>query len=123
MRLADFVAYDRLAPSRAVALMRKVAPRLRAKGLRRRRQGKRVAGTPRYSTRQEIAAICGWSYWTLQKAAAVVDAAKREPQLFSGLVGRMDESRNVEGAYRALLARSVALYLRKTYPPKGSDAF
>lgn len=102
-------------PSEAVALARLVEPILRAEGKRRQAHGVTAPGkskentsqSKRHITRDLLAAHCGVSAKTLQKAFAVVSAAERDPAQFGYAAKKMDESGNVDAAYRAVLAPST----------------
>jgi N6-adenosine-specific RNA methylase IME4 len=53
-------------------------------------------------TRDKIGAFAGVSGRTIQKIAAVVDAAETEPQRYGHLTEELDRHRGVDRAYRAL---------------------
>lgn len=100
--------FDRVAellPSQAAALAREILPALRAEARRRQAHGSTAPGRKRQShdqpfrTRERLAARCGFSARTLAKAIEVVEAAEKDPDRFGGIVRRMDETGNVDGAF------------------------
>lgn len=57
---------------------------------------------PKGDTRDRVAGAVGMGRDKLEKATAVVEAAKEDPEKFAGLVDEMDRTGNVNGAYRKL---------------------
>lgn len=53
-------------------------------------------------TREKVAAAVGMSGKTYEKAKAVVEAAKKEPERFAAVQEKMDETGNVEAAFREI---------------------
>lgn len=102
----------KVVPSEAVALARSIEPELREQGRRRQAHGLTARGRPKTAdqaakpckTRDLIAARCGMSPRTLARATAVIRAAENEPERFAAVARRMDETGNVEAAYRAILS-------------------
>ena len=68
-------------------------------------------------TRDKVAAFAGISGRTVDKIAAVVAAAKAEPERFGKLVESMDKSGNVNGPYRRLVNIRQASAIRAEAPP------
>jgi hypothetical protein len=95
--------HSRLLPSEAVALARKLEPALRAEG--RRRMAREPGAW--HNTREILAARTGYSWPTLVKARAVVEAAKQDAQRWRPVLEQMDASGNVDAAYHKLLFRST----------------
>ena len=108
-------------PSEAVALARLVEPILRAEGRRRQGHGTTAPGKANeaerskatHSTRDLMAKHCGFSTKTLQKAITVVNAGERDQRRFGDIVKQMDESGNVDAAYRVIVAPSTRRMLTK----------
>jgi hypothetical protein len=100
---------ERLPPSQAVALARSIEAEVRAEAKRRQGHGSTAPGRHKenagqhLSARDAIAARCGYSAKTLRKIMLVVDEAARAPDQLGGVLRRMDESGNVEAAYRVAL--------------------
>ncbi len=105
-----------LLPSECMAVLEYVRPMEREAAKERQREhghtapGRRRADSPgklpRVSAggrvRDRVAVYVGISGKTLEKAAAVVQAAKEDPQRYGRLVERMDRSGRVHGAFREL---------------------
>jgi hypothetical protein len=53
-------------------------------------------------TRDKVGAFAGMLGRTVEKVAAVVRAAERDPHKFGGLLEEMDRTRKVDGVYRKL---------------------
>jgi hypothetical protein len=104
----------RLLPSEAAHVARAIEPLLRAEGRRRQAHGctapgrtGREEGRGRYNTREMIAEQCGFSWRTLQKAIEVVKAAEANSARCRHVMKRMDETGNVEEAYRIVTWKSA----------------
>lgn len=65
----------------------------------------------------KLARAAGISRRTLEKAAAVVAAAEREPERFGGLVEEMDRCGRVNGVHKKLTVAQKAETIRKESPP------
>ena len=76
---------------------------------------------PSGRTADAIAAAVGMSGRTLEKAEAVVDAAKEDPEQFGDLPKQMDETGKVDGAYREMRRRQSPPKPEPRYPL--SDAY
>lgn len=107
-----------MTPSAAVAIATQIAPLLAGDAKRRQRYhggtapGRRSASAQkRMPTRDLLGAYCGLSGKTLEKAIFVVEAAERDPHRLGGIVQRMDETGNVDAAYRAALRPSTCAML------------
>lgn len=112
-------ALDKMPPSQAVALARKIEPRLRREGHRRMRSGKPLVAE-RHSTRDLIAARTGWSWGALKMARLVVEASERDPVRFSAIVRQMDETRNIYRAW-VMTLRVDAMDLLSARTDDGRD--
>jgi N6-adenosine-specific RNA methylase IME4 len=67
--------------------------------------------------RDKIGAFAGVSGRTVEKIAAVVDAAKADPKKFGKLLDDMDRTGRVNGAYRRLKNTKQAELIRAEPPP------
>jgi hypothetical protein len=92
-------------PSEAVEIARRLEPLVRA-AARDHSGGRGKKTTEHVRTREVLGTFCGLGGRTLVKAMQVVDAADRDPR-FTGIVRRMDDTGNVDAAYRALLGKST----------------
>jgi N6-adenosine-specific RNA methylase IME4 len=68
-------------------------------------------------TRDKIGAFAGISGRTVEKIAAVIDAAEAEPERFGKLKEDMDRTGRVNGAYRRLKNTKQAELIRAEPPP------
>jgi N6-adenosine-specific RNA methylase IME4 len=68
-------------------------------------------------TRDKVAAPLGISGKTLDKATAIVKAAKAEPEKFNHLLEQMDKTGRVNGVYRRLKIAKQAEAIRAEPPP------
>jgi len=96
-------------PSEAVAIADALRPEAERQARERQRAGIRPSGKfpeglDRGSVRDALAAAVGLSGRTLDKAAAVVEAAEADPEM-GDLVSQMDASGKVDAAYRELTRR------------------
>ena len=96
-------------PSEAVAIANALRPAAEAAARERQRAGGGIPGSgklpqPEPKTRDRVAAAVGLSGRTLDKAAAVVEAAVADPEL-GDLVEVMDRTGKVDAAFRALKRR------------------
>jgi len=79
------------------------------------RQGQRTDLVPNRhdvefgKTRDKVAAAVGMGRDAYAKAKAVVEAAEAEPEKYSGLVEKMDETGNVNVPYRKLSRHLVVM--------------
>lgn len=97
-------------PSEAVALARDLEPLEQRAAKDRQRAGGRAGGLHEGSAnlaepseaRDKIAAAVGVPRSTLAKARAIVDAAEAEPARFDQFRAQMDETGNVDRAFKAL---------------------
>lgn len=100
-------------PTEAVALGEKLEKLERPKA--KERQGTRTDKHPgklpegsRGDTRDRVAPAVGMSPRTYEKAKRVVEAAKENPEMFADLPKRMDESGNVDKAFKEIKEREKA---------------
>lgn len=104
-----------LAPTEMVAVADRIAEALRPDAEARKADGQAAGGRARQTssvesyhqaqqpkTRDVAAAAAGTSGRTYQKAKAVVEAAQADPDRFAPLAEQMDNTGNVERAYKAL---------------------
>jgi N6-adenosine-specific RNA methylase IME4 len=97
-------------PSEIDAIRRAVEPLERAAAKERMREGGRMkvrnGSSPSNErapqTRDRIGAFAGVSGKTVEKIAAIVDAAERDPERFGPLIAEMDRVQHVTGPYRKL---------------------
>jgi ParB-like chromosome segregation protein Spo0J len=94
-------------PTEAVAIGRALEPMEREAA-----QARMMAGQPsvkftegKGQSLDKVAAAVGMSRPTYAKAAAVVDAAEREPERFGDLAAKMDESGMVDKAHKEMVVR------------------
>jgi N6-adenosine-specific RNA methylase IME4 len=91
--------------SEAVAIKRAVEPEIKAAAKARMvsgRPGANLAQGPKGKARDLVASFTGKKRSTLDKAAAVVDAAEAEPERFGKLLADMDKSGRVNGPFKRL---------------------
>jgi hypothetical protein len=93
-------------------------PKLAAQAAKRQRVGKRPSGNlpegPAGDTRDQLAQHVGMSARTLDKATAVVNAARQDPENFLPVVEEMDRTGKVDAAYRGVKkAKAAAKRTRK----------
>lgn len=99
-------------PSEMVAIARALEPAERRAA--KERQGERtdirqtLPNVGKGRARDKVAAYAGVSGYTLEKAAAVVDAAEQCPQEFGDLLIKLDATQKVDGAYKELKRRARA---------------
>ena len=94
----------------AVAIAEALEPRETKAAKERQKEGGRSGGKasgklPQASgsrTRDKVARYTGVSGRTLEKAKAVVEAAKRDPKMFNPILQEMDRTKRVNGAYKKL---------------------
>jgi N6-adenosine-specific RNA methylase IME4 len=114
-------------PSEIDTVRRRCEEALRAKA--KERQGARTDKHPekfsesaRGEAREKIAAMVGVSRPTIDKIAAVCDAAQAEPEKFGKLAADMDRTGRVDGPYKRLKVMNQAAAIRaepRPYPGKG----
>ncbi len=96
----DFTPSEMAAIARALGIKEKQAARER-RGRPGRPRGGKLPAQEKGRVRDKIAEIVGTSGRTLEKATAVVEAAEKNPE-FQPLVEEMDETGNVDAAYKKL---------------------
>jgi len=109
-RIADGEAaenFDRkdFNPIEAVAIKRALEPEARAEAERRMKAGKPGGNLPQGQagkSRDQVAKFTNFGARTLDKAAAVLDAATSEPDVYGGLVDLIKKTGKVNSAYRRL---------------------
>jgi N6-adenosine-specific RNA methylase IME4 len=73
--------------------------------------------------RDRVGAAVGMSGKTYEKAKAVKDAAKKEPEKYQPLVDRMDRTKKVDGAFRQLKNMQAAEEIDAEPPPLPDGQF
>lgn len=116
-------------PTEAVALGEKLESLERPKA--KARQGTRTDKHPgklpessKGDTRDRVAPHVGMSPRTYEKAKRVVEAAKEKPELFGDLPQRMDETGNVDKAFKEIKEREkakLAAEIRSAPPPSKDE--
>jgi ParB/RepB/Spo0J family partition protein len=105
-------------PSEIDAIRRALEPVERTAAKARMSEGGKGAKVSRPSrATDKIGAFAGVSGRTVEKIAAVVEAAEAEPDKYGKLVGDMDKSGRVNGAYRRLCNIRSAERIRAEPPP------
>jgi N6-adenosine-specific RNA methylase IME4 len=111
--------------SETVAIADELERLEKIKAKERQREGGRAGGkasgklpeASKGQTRDRIAkAICGWSGRTLEKACAVVLAAKERPEL-AHIVETMDRTGNINGAFKKLRIERIRNQAAAEPPP------
>lgn len=74
---------------------------------------------PAPPTRDKVATFAGVSGRTVEKIAAVVEAAEQDPETFAPLVAEMDKHGRVDGVYRRMLAKTDEKRLLSVEPAAG----
>jgi hypothetical protein len=119
--LAENVHRKDFTPSEMVAIAATVEDRERELARHRMGEGGKVGklSTPSDAgkTRDKVAAPLGISGKTLQRAQAVVAAAKADPESFGKLQEDMDRTGRVNGVYRRLKIAKQAEQIRAESPP------
>jgi N6-adenosine-specific RNA methylase IME4 len=105
-------------PSEIDAIRRSIEPIEKAAALKRMSDGGkgRKISLPS-QTRDSIGAFAGTSGRTLDKIAAVVGAAKREPKKYGTLVADMDRTGSVDTSFRRLRIMQQVEAIRLKPPP------
>src|ERR1035437_362465 len=107
-------------PSELVAITEAVEKRERELARQRQTLGKLSTRSEAGKVRDKInkiAAPLGISARTLEKARAVVQAAKAEPQKFNPLLKQRDDTGRVNGVYKRLCVMKQAAQIRAEPPP------
>jgi N6-adenosine-specific RNA methylase IME4 len=104
-------------PSEMVAIAATVEKRERDLAKQRMTLGKISIGSDRGAVRDKIAAPLGVSGKTLEKARAVVEAAKAEPEKYRHLVADMDKAGRVNSSYKRLIVLQQEESIRAEPPP------
>jgi hypothetical protein len=89
--------------SQRVAIAKALIPRARAEARKRQRFSRRAQFSA--GAIDIVAAHVGWSRKTLNKALAVIDAAKRDRRAYGDLVEQMDRSGKVDPAFHEMRRR------------------
>jgi N6-adenosine-specific RNA methylase IME4 len=104
-------------PSEIEAIRRALLPTEKAAAKERETLGKVSPGSGRGRTRDKIGAFAGVSGRTVEKIAAVCEAAEAEPEKYRKLVVDMDKRQRVDGPYQRLLNMRSAEQIRAEPPP------
>lgn len=109
-------------PTEAVAIGRALEPIEREAAAKRQEESRANRGvkfTPRSDGGEslaKVAAAVGMSRPTYAKAAAVVDAAEREPDVYGDLPDKMDTTGKVDSIYKEAQARQRAADIARKTP-------
>jgi N6-adenosine-specific RNA methylase IME4 len=87
------------------------------RGAKRNGGGKLSTSVNKGKTRDKIGAFAGVSGRTLEKIAAVCDAAEAEPERFGKLLADMDRSGRVNAPFKRLRVMQQAALIRAEPPP------
>jgi N6-adenosine-specific RNA methylase IME4/ParB-like chromosome segregation protein Spo0J len=110
--LAENIYRKNFTPSEMVAIAATVEGRERELAKDRMTLGKISPGSERGKVIDKIAAPLGVSGKTLEKARAVVEAAKAEPEKYTRLVEAMDRTGRVNAPYKRLFVAKQAEKIR-----------
>jgi N6-adenosine-specific RNA methylase IME4 len=105
-------------PSEIDAIRRKYEAKLKAAAKERMSAGGKGAKVSQpLRTTDKIGAFAGVSGRTVEKIAAVVDAAEAEPERFGKLLADMDRTGRVNGPFKRLRVMKQAALIRAEPPP------
>lgn len=104
-------------PSEIDAIRRALEPEEKAAATIRKLSGRSVDSAG--DTRDRIGAFAGVSGRTVDKIAAVVEAAEAEPERFGKLLSDMDRTGRVNGVYKRLRVAKQAEQIKAEPPPSG----
>lgn len=104
-------------PSECADIADAVEPLERALAKERMLAGRPCEKFPQGKSRDKIAKTAGMSAPTIQKARAIRDAAKEDPEKFGKLKESMDRTGRVNGVYKRLKVFKQAAEIRKEPPP------
>jgi N6-adenosine-specific RNA methylase IME4 len=117
--LAENAARKDFLPSEIDAIRRALEPQEREAAKSRQREGGQTKASGKFpeagQSRDKVAAFAGVSGRTLQKIAAVCEAAEAAPE-FRPLVEKMDATGRVNGVYRQLKVARQAVIIRAEAP-------
>jgi N6-adenosine-specific RNA methylase IME4 len=113
--LAENAARKDFLPSEIEAIRRALAPVERAAATSRKVSGR--SATDAGEARDKIGAFAGVSGRTVEKIAAIVEAAEAEPERFGRLAADMDRTGRVDGPFKRLRVARQAEAIRKEPPP------
>jgi len=111
----DFLPSEIDAIRRALEPAEKAAAKERMTLGGRGKKGRKVSGP--FDARDKIGAFAGVSGRTVEKIAAVVEAAEAEPERFGKLVADMDRTGRVDGPFKRLKVARQAEAIRAEPPP------
>jgi N6-adenosine-specific RNA methylase IME4 len=116
--LAENVARKDFTPSEIDAMRRALEPLVKTEARHRMSEGARVGKVSTPSrTRDTIGAFTGVSGRTVEKIAAVCDAAAADPHKFGRLKDVMDRTGRVNGCFKRLNVIRQAAAIRAESPP------
>lgn len=117
----DFTLSEAVAIKRALEPLEKAAAKQRqrehGKTAPGRKQSGQVARSDKGRAADKVAKVAGMARRTLEKAAAVVDAAEAEPRKYNKLLEKMDHTGRVNGVFRQLKIAKQAEVIRAEPPP------
>ena len=114
---AENIHRKNFTPSESVAIQRALEPSEKATAKERMLAGKPLGNLPKGRAADKAARVTGMSRRTLEKAAAIVDAAKAEPEKFDKLLKAMDKTGRVNAPYKRLRVMKQAALIRAEPPP------
>ncbi len=98
----DFAPSEAVALGRALEAIERDAAKARQKTLNNAETASGNLPEAIGRTRDKVGAAVGMSGKTYEKARAVVEAAEAEPEKYGPVQARMDETRNVDAAFKAV---------------------
>jgi N6-adenosine-specific RNA methylase IME4 len=112
----DFTISEAVAIKRALEPLEHVAARAR-QGTRTDKHPGKFPTSSKGRAGDKAAAATGFGRRTLEKAEAIVDAAKAEPEKYGKLLEQMDRTGRANGVYRRLKIAKQAEAIRAEPPP------
>jgi ParB-like chromosome segregation protein Spo0J len=89
-----------LDPGEKVAIAEALRPKLEAAAKERKRAGAKLAPGSRAKTREQLGKALGMSGASLEKATAVVEAARRDPDKYGPIAEEMDKTGKIDAAHK-----------------------
>jgi len=104
-------------PSEAAAISEEIQKQLSSLAAARMKAGKKAEGAAKGNAGDHAARATGFDRRTIDKAKAVVKAAKENPERFGKLQADMDRTGKVDGPFKRLQVMQQTEALRKAPPP------
>lgn len=101
----------------AVEIKRAIEPREKAAAAERMKAGKAVEGAKAERAGDKVARMVGIDRRTLDKAEAVVEAARAEPEKYAALLDQMNRTGRAHGPHKRLVNIRQADQIRAEPPP------